>query len=747
LRIFTTTLALCLLAAVGSAAPRVLVLGFDGADDALTRKYIEEDRLPNLKRLMERGGCRPLRTANPAQSPVSWAVFATGTNPGKTSIYDFLIRKDGSYDPDVGFAERVSSREFTPQAAARWGMRLGVAAGAVVLAFLIMRVLLRRRGSAWVGVGIGLGLVAAGLLETQVLQYVPYELPTAVNRRQGKTFWQHLDAAGKRCVVVEAPTSFPADPTEHGKVSSGLGVPDIRPSFGTYFVWSNDPALPDRTEMGAVIRLHEPDENAVVRGEIEGPENFLLSEDEVRRLRTEARSLRLERMLKPEKRQELGERIRAVEGELRATIPVEFRLDPEAGRATILVQGQERTVPVGQWTDHVELTFTLNRIVKPSGVARFIVTRCDEAAYSIVLGMINWNPAKVPPNVRITEPAGWSGELVDAVGMYDTLGWACVTSGIKDEILDEAAFLAHVNLLWDARERRVLHLLEQDDWDCFVAVLTETDRVQHLMWRLIDEKSPRYDADLAARYGDAVLRIYQRMDRLVGIVLDEHVDEETTLIVCSDHGFAPFRRSVHLNTWLVENGYMTLRGQSRGLNLEDLYDPDTRFFKNVDWSRTRAYSMGLGKIYLNLKGREPKGIVAPEESDALRQEIIEGLLALRDEDGTRVVEAVYRPEDVYEGDFVHRAEDLILGFRPGYRVGWQTTLGGTPRKVIEDNDQKWSADHCSVDPKFVPGILFCSRPIPVEDPGIEDLGPTVMHLLGVEPAKVMDGRPVIERSR
>ena len=143
-----------------------------------------------------------------------------------------------------------------------------------------------------------------------------------------------------------------------------------------------------------------------------------------------------------------------------------------------------------------------------------------------------------------------------------------------------------------------------------------------MFWRLIDPHHPEYDAALAAQYGSALPEFYQQIDQVLGEVM-QRMDDHTTLLVLSDHGFAPYNRSFNLNTWLLNNGYITLKSEP---------NPDqNQAFANVDWSHTRAYGLGLNGLYLNLKGREREGIVEPgAAADALLKEIKEKLLAVRD---------------------------------------------------------------------------------------------------------------------
>src|SRR5439155_1371871 len=150
----------------------------------------------------------------------------------------------------------------------------------------------------------------------------------------------------------------------------------------------------------------------------------------------------------------------------------------------------------------------------------------------------------------------------------------------------------------------------------------------------------------------------------------------------------------------------------RDRNLEDLFGRGT-FWPNVDWSKTRAYALALGQVYVNLQGRERLGVVPTGRAyNELREGLVKKFGALRDPDtGEGVVRKVYTREELYRGPYFDEAPDLVVGFERGYRVSWQTSLGGIPPQVIEWNERRWSADHCSVDPGLVPGVLSSSRPL------------------------------------
>jgi predicted AlkP superfamily phosphohydrolase/phosphomutase len=218
-------------------------------------------------------------------------------------------------------------------------------------------------------------------------------------------------------------------------------------------------------------------------------------------------------------------------------------------------------------------------------------------------------------------------------------------------------------------------------------------------------------------------------------------------MIVSDHGFHSWRKAVHLNTWLVQKGYMTLQGQVPGeKKLDDLFGGG-EFWENVDWSRTRAYAMGLGQIYFNLRGREGRGIVSPgQEYTALAGELS---VRLRNElidpdSGQPIVRAVYKRDDVYSGEYLGDASDLQVGFEEGYRVSWQTTLGGSPQGIVEPNIRKWSGDHGGYDFATTAGVLVTNRPLLDGAPRIIDIAPTVLQFFGITPPAGLDGKALLK---
>lgn len=179
--------------------------------------------------------------------------------------------------------------------------------------------------------------------------------------------------------------------------------------------------------------------------------------------------------------------------------------------------------------------------------------------------------------------------------------------------------------------------------------------------------------------------------------------------------------------------------------LDDLFGGG-EFWENVDWSRTRAYAMGLGQIYFNLRGREARGIVSPgAEAKQLADELSARLLTMTDpDDATKIVTAVYKRDDVYSGAFIQNASDLQVGMADGYRVSWQTTLGGSPPGIVYPNMKKWSGDHGGYDFASTAGVLITNRPVNAQTPSIMDIAPTVLKFFGVQIPGDIDGKPLFQ---
>ena len=317
--------------------------------------------------------------------------------------------------------------------------------------------------------------------------------------------------------------------------------------------------------------------------------------------------------------------------------------------------------------------------------------------------------------------------LAKLLGTYATVGLAEDTWALNEGVIDEDAFLEQAYLIHQEREAMFFNALERTRKGVVACVFDASDRIQHMFYRYLDNRAE-------GKHSETIEQMYSRMDELVGKTL-QYVDDDTVLFVLSDHGFGSFRRGVNLNTWLLENGYLALKNGATTAG---------PYFKGVDWSRTRAYTLGLGGLYLNLKGREAGGIVSPgEEAEALKDELIEKLSGLEDtERGEVAIKRVYASSRLYKGPYLAEAPDLIIGYNNGYRTSWDAAQGKiTHESVIDDNTKAWSGDH-SLDPLLVPGILFSNRSLDADNPGLEDMAPTALALFGVPEPAYMEGKAV-----
>jgi predicted AlkP superfamily phosphohydrolase/phosphomutase len=253
-----------------------------------------------------------------------------------------------------------------------------------------------------------------------------------------------------------------------------------------------------------------------------------------------------------------------------------------------------------------------------------------------------------------------------------------------------------------------------------------------MFWRTTDPKHPAYDAKAAREHGPVIETTYEKADGLVKMAL-EAADDDTTLIVMSDHGFGPYYRSFGMNAWLAEKGYLAGR---------DVWEAETSdIFTNADWAMTRAYAIGFNGVYLNLREREAYGAVNASERAALGQQLSEELLQVRDpETGAQIISRVYTRAD-FADEVPDRAPDLIVGYANGYRCDDASVLGGAAGPLVQENRDKWSGDHC-IDRALVPGMCVASKQITAESPGLEDMTATVLGEFGVKPTREMQGKPI-----
>ena len=679
------------------AQQKVIVLGFDGVDARYTEKWMNEGKLPNLARLRQNGTFRPLRPTVPAQTPVSWSTFSTGIDPGRTGIFDFLRRDPKTYLPVFAAFDETKEPFLL-------GPKNPYAGSAAVLVLLGLLSFIFR-GRARLIMFIVACVCTAGAF-VLIQKYIPSSRPGVINRRQGIPFWEAAANAGKKARVVHVPVTFPAHDFPAGELLSGLGVPDMSGRIGKpfYFTSELDFHRSDSNEFSIqVVQLE--DNKGSISTSIQGPPNKLFNDPPY------------------------------------ISIPMKLTVAGDRNSVQIEVSGQRFSLRPGQWSEWTEFVFPFNPLIRLHGVSRFHLIS-SQPEVKLYLSPINFDPRHLPPGFKISTPTGWAANLAREHGLFKTLGWQIDTWAISEGFATEQMFWD--DMTWTvSMNRRLFDSFLQGDNDLMVQCFEFPDRVGHVFWRLVDPTHPAYDPVIAAKWSNALLDAYQLMDAIVGDAMHAAEQRHAALIVLSDHGFASFRKSVNYNTWLVINGYLGLKSgvQVKERNIEMLFDQG-QFWENVDWSHTRAYAMGLGEVYINLRGREAQGIVQPgAEYDALKRELKERLVAMVDPDGgAHPVRRVLAREEVYRQFDPNMIPDLFVTNNDGYRVSWQTSLGGIPKEIIEPNKQVWSGDHCSVDPEIVKGIFFYNRKLATDRaPYIADIYPTVLGLLGVKAPYALDG--------
>ncbi|TAK15108.1 MAG: hypothetical protein EPO35_08365 [Acidobacteria bacterium] len=670
--------------------PKLVILGFDGMDPDLVREFMAQGQLPNMKRLMEQGGLYDLGTTVSAESPTAWASFATGVNPGKHNIYDFLIRDTSNYVLDLGMVRRIP---------------------AVSLADV--RFIRSLPGSSW-------------------LDGIPVARPKVVSIRGGESFWVTAGKAGVPSSILTVPVTFPPETVPNGEMLSGLPLPDIRGTMGTFYYFATDLSRYEEgdTEFGGILK-HLTFDGATAKTELQGPPNPLIKK-------------KIDALY--DKGSALSDADRTKIGELKAkensSLPMTINWTRGSNQAVVTLAGETLTLKTGEWSKWINVRFDINFLMRVHGMVQLLVMNAGNEL-QLYVSPVNFRP-DAPPT-PMSYPEDFAGKIYKKIGPYRTLGWAEATWPLNEGRMDEKTFMDDLYKAFDDRAQVIINRLTEGNWDVLVGVIESTDRVQHMMWRYRDTTSPLYNAADAAKYGDSILRIYRRADNFIAEVL-EHLEPDTEIMIVSDHGFHSWNKAVNVNTWLVQQGYMVLKGQgeSRDRKLDDLFGGGT-FWENVDWSKTRAYAMGLGQIYFNVRGREAEGIVSPgAEYVALADEMVKKLKSdLIDPDTKQhIVRNVYKRDDVYTGEYLGNASDLQLGFEDGYRVSWQTAQGGTPKGIVYNNTQKWSGDHGGFDYETTAGVLITNRPISTTTPNIIDIAPTVLQHFGVPIPKSIDGKPL-----
>jgi predicted AlkP superfamily phosphohydrolase/phosphomutase len=513
--------------------------------------------------------------------------------------------------------------------------------------------------------------------------------------RQGKAFWEYLAAAGLDVTVFKMPANFPPV-TSKVRSIAGMGAPDILGTYGIFGYYTDDP--PAKTDIGGgrIIPVNLQDHRFTAT--ITGPGNSYQDGDPV------------------------------------TSVSFEVVVDPVHPVAKIQVGDTCLILQEGEWSDWVTLHFAMIPHLKEvTGICRFYLMEV-RPSFRLYVSPVQIDPAN--PAMPICTPPEYSRELVENTGPFYTQGLPDDTKALDEGVFQDKDYIEQADLVLNERLRQYRYELDRFqslERGFLFFYFNSLDQNCHMFWRNMDPDSPLH-ADSGGSYGDRVRNLYIAMDRVLGEAMTA-IDQHTVLFAVSDHGFAPYHRSFHVNTWLLENGYLSLQsGRQR---------EDVAYLRGIDWRRTRAYALGINAVYLNLRGREKHGVVhTGAEREQLLAELVKKLEAVVDpQTGEQPVKYAYRADRVYTGDCAGMAPDLILGYRRGYRGSNESALGEIAPTQFADNLKKWSGDHCMAADE-VPGILVCSRKISRTEVSLLDMAPTFLRLFGLEPAPDMVGHDI-----
>jgi predicted AlkP superfamily phosphohydrolase/phosphomutase len=519
--------------------------------------------------------------------------------------------------------------------------------------------------------------------------------PATLLRRQGVPFWDYLDAAGIPSTFYDLPSNYPPRPSQHGhhRCICGMGTPDMLGTSGVYQHFS-ETCPPEGVDEGSGKQSRLVFETETAQATLVGPENTFL------------------KVPRP------------------ANVEFLVHRDRKANAAAIEIQGKKILLRAGQWSPWTKIDFNFGMPSflpdeKHTGICRFYL---QEVAphFRLYVTPINMDPSA--PAQKMSEPDSFIKDVSKRLGLFYTTGFQEDYNARKNNVFDDDEYLRQAGMVLE--ERLALFDLAVNDYDdgLLFFYFSSSDLQSHMFWWDSDDKHPiRSGAEARKGFGH-VRRLYQRLDRVVGDLLDRY-GSRATLFVMSDHGFANFGWQFNLNSWLRELGY--------------IQPPQcTSIRQDADWSQTTAYGLGINGLYLNLKGRERDGIVEPgEEAEDKLAVLKERLEAVMDVNGKRVIRSVYRADQVYSGSARALAPDLIVGYSRGYRASWATCLGELEPEFLFPNDLAWSADHCA-DALEVPGVLWCNRPFRAAGPSLVDVAPSILAEFGLPTPEAMTGKSI-----
>ncbi len=532
---------------------------------------------------------------------------------------------------------------------------------------------------------------------SKVLSIGKYRIPLKSEEikllRKGKPFWDILEEHGVPTTIISIPANFPSIKSA-GRSLSGMGTPDILGSYGSFTYLTSDPKDRDKKVTGGVIHSVEVRDNQV-DSFIPGPANTL------------------------------------VEGRPSTRIDVKTYIDPENSVAKIVVNGNDILLSKGEWSEFVRIKFEMiPHIVSVSGIVRFYLKEVHPY-FKLYISPVNIDPSD--PAMPISNPEDYAKELYKNIGFFYTQGISEDTKALDNGILSEDEFLQQAQVVLRDRLKILDYELKRFKKGLLFFYISTIDTSSHMFWRYIAKDHPDYNTEEYKKYRNVMYDLYKRMDVILADVL-KRVDDNTVVMIMSDHGFADFQWQVNINSWLAKEGYIAM--------LPD-WTPEQEYFESVKWSGTKAYALGINGLYINLRDRELHGIVGPgSEYKNLVDEIASKLEAMTDpKTGKRVIRQAFKKDEAYHGSSMDNAPDIVVGFYRGYRSSDESALGQFSRDIIIENTRKWGSDHC-MDYREVPGIVLVNKKITLKEPELYDIAPTILKEFGIDPLPEMVGKSI-----
>tara|TARA_R110002096_G_scaffold171490_4_gene344441 strand:+ start:59806 stop:61734 length:1929 start_codon:yes stop_codon:yes gene_type:complete len=598
---------------------KLIILGIDGMDPVLVKRYIKEGRLPNIAKMIDGGSFLDLQTTDPPQSPVAWSAFITGLDLDGHGIYDFVHRDPLHLESYLSTSKPVPEETF-------------------------------------------LGVIPNGGGGHKLL-------------RGGEAFWQRLEKEDVGATMVKIPANFPPAKTDANESMSGMGTPDMLGTYGTFQMITDEPEWKDKHVSAGEIHMVDFSKSDAVQTVLAGPG---------------------------------------------AEAAVQISIDREKEMALIDVEGEKVLLTAGEWSGWTPVDFGvgLTGSAATHGMVRFHLR--GVSPFRLYVSPVNADPSD--SDLHITEPPSWSEDMARSIGRFYTQGMAEDTKALVGGVLSDDEFLEQANLVFEERIKMMHHELDTYEGGLLFFYFSSIDQQSHMYYGSMESDA----LSQYAKYAHVIPELYERMDKVVGDALAKAGD--TPVVIMSDHGFAPWTWKVNLNTWLAQQGYLSVHSQG---------ETGKGILGHIDWENTQAYALGLNQLFLNLEGREAHGVVPQEEAAVVMQRIKRDLESWRyAETGQRVVtKAMPAPA----GQYVDRAPDLIVGYNRGFRSSDSSAMGAVGNEAIERNEGHWNGDHCMY-AGHVPGVLISSKPLGITEASLVDFAPTVLNYFGITPPEGMKGK-------